>query len=98
MAKTNRVRKASDEQLEALIDKNPPGTVVRQAALEELLFRRRGSPEDRRAVWWISLAVLVCILLAAWFLFQDTRFPPAKPPISELPPSPVAPANPSTLP
>lgn len=98
MAQTNRISKASDEQLEALVERIPPGTVGRLAALQELSYRRRGAAEDRKGIIWISLGLLISILLGAWLLLDLPAYPPAKTPPTEPPPSPVAPANPSALP
>src|SRR5215470_1284159 len=98
MAQPNRLSKASDEQLETMVEKTPPGTVGRLAILQELSDRRRGAAEDRRGILWISLGLLISLVLAAWLLLEFPAYPPAKTPPTEPPPSPVAPANPSTLP
>ena len=98
MAQTNRLSKASDEQLETMVDKNKPGTAGRLAILQELSNRRRGAAEDRKGILWISLGLLISVLLAAWLLLEFPAYPPAKTPPTGPPPSRTAPANPSTVP
>jgi len=94
MAQPNRLSKASDEQLETMVEKTPPGTVGRLAILQELSNRRRGAAEDRKGILWISLGLLISVLLAAWLLLEFPAYPPAKTPPAGVPPSRTAPAYP----
>lgn len=94
MAQTNRLSKASDEQLETMVEKTSPGRVGRLAVLQELSNRRRETAEDRKGILWISLGLLISVLLAAWLLLDFPAYPPAKTPPTGSPPSRTAPAYP----
>jgi hypothetical protein len=98
MVHPHRPQKMSVEELETVVEEAPLGTIDSRVAREELASRRRRDSEDRKAVMWVSLVILVFLLVSAWFI-RDwfTPAPPIHPP-APPPPSPAAPANLSLLP